>query len=211
MSPDDPRHGEVRGYRAHRRDDEAACADCLRAIGRYKKRRALDSLAGLDRLVPKWRLRRRVEALQRIGYSLTAINDAADLGHRWLHTTLHMPGDMVTARSLAKVDVAYRRMQGTPGPSDRARQLAARRGYPSPLAWDDIDDIDEVPNFGGRDDELDPVVVDRLLSGRRIPSTQAEKLEAMRRWLARGGSEKSLCDAHGWKYGRYITREAGAA
>lgn len=60
-------------------------------------------------------------------------------------------------------------------------------------------------------DDIDPVIVDRLLLLQRVPdSTRAEKCEAMRRWLASGGTEKALCDAHGWGSSRYVAREVAA-
>ena len=86
-------------------------------------------------------------------------------------------------------------------------------GYAPPLAWDDIDDPTEMPRglVNSRDDDgIDPVVVDRLLAGERVRSTNAEKVEAMRRWTREGGSEKALCDMHGWRAGRYVTREDAA-
>ena len=55
------------------------------------------------------------------------------------------------------------------------------------------------------------MTVERLLDGQRVPSTVAEKHEAMAQWLAAGRSERSLCALHGWKEGRYVTRQDGAA
>lgn len=53
-------------------------------------------------------------------------------------------------------------------------------------------------------DRLDEVVVDRLVALRRVPASRAEKVEAMHRWLLMGRSEKSLCEAHGWRTSRYV-------
>lgn len=61
------------------------------------------------------------------------------------------------------------------------------------------------------DQDFDPVVVDRLLTGNRVPSTRADKVEAMRRWMATGRSQRSLCRVHGWQESRYVERQDGAA
>lgn len=90
--------------------------------------------------------------------------------------------------------------------ASRARRYAREHGWLPPLALDDLG-LDETP----AEDDVDEAVVLRLLAGERVPSTPAEKAEALRRWRAAGGSEKAFCATHGWKAGRYVTREAGAA
>lgn len=90
----------------------------------------------------------------------------------------------------------------------RARNRARRLGYVPPLAWDDIDN-DPAPREGWDDhrdrdgDDVDPVVVERVLSGERLATTRAERRIIVGRWLAAGGSEKALCDRMGWRAGRY--------
>lgn len=56
--------------------------------------------------------------------------------------------------------------------------------------------------------EIDDAVVERVLGGDILPTTAAERRLILARWLARGGSEKSLCDRMGWKTARYTTTEA---
>jgi hypothetical protein len=85
----------------------------------------------------------------------------------------------------------------------RARNLAARHGWLPPLAWDDIDDPNETPDFGADDYDVDPVVVRRLLEGQRIKATHAEKVAALAQWVADGNSKRELCDHHGWNDGRF--------
>lgn len=211
MSPDDPRHGSNAGHLAHIFAGQDPCDPCREAHN--KARRNLwrkRYLRRVERLyIDATGTVRRIRALQALGWRYRDIDEAAGYGGRnWAHN-LTTQG-RVHLDTAEKVDLVYRRLGMTPGPSDRVRRHALKMGWPPPLAWDDID-TDEQPDFGGHDDQIDPVVVDRLLAGERLPSSQAEKVEAMRRWLAQGRSEKSLCDAHGWKYGRYVTREAGAA
>lgn len=90
--------------------------------------------------------------------------------------------------------------------ASRARNYAAAHGWLPPLALDDLDAADVA------DDDLDHAVVERLLAGdRRVAGTRAEKVEALRRWMASGRSEKAFCEIHGWKTGRYVQRKTGAA
>lgn len=204
MSPDDPRHGTHRGYVIGCRGQ---C--CTVAHARYMN---LYRMGQTPRMVDPTGTVRRIQALQAIGWNCRDIGTRCDKGDEWARLVAR--SKRVTTTTAFAVAQVYDELCMTVPEgvyAERTRRQAREKGYAPPLAWDDIDDPSEVPNLGGRDHEIDPVVVDRLLSGRRIPSTQAEKLEAMRRWLAQGRSEKSLCDAHGWKYGRYVTREAGAA
>lgn len=207
MSPDDPRHGTTAGYWTGCR--ERCCREARNADERLRRKHR--DVFGINRSVPAIGTQRRIQALMVLGWT------SRDIAERCGWATPQAVTELLTARrfiqrsTAALVAAAYDELSMRPGPSAQNRVRCRRKGWAPPLAWDNIDDPDEVPNFGGRDTDVDPVVVERLLSGRRIPSTQAEKVEAMRRWLAQGRSEKSLCDAHGWKYGRYVTREAGAA
>lgn len=109
-----------------------------------------------------------------------------------------------TAQTVAD---AYARLSMQPQTgwvADRARVRAARLGYAPPLAWDNIDDPREKPQTGGKGQVFDDVIVDRLLAGERLKSNRAEKEEAMRRWLAAGRSQRSLCAMHGWAENRYV-------
>ena len=212
MSPDDQRHGTWAGYQLGCRED---C--CTTAARRYQKGRVLDAHRGLPRTVPSLGTRRRVEALACLGWTSYDISSRLGHGREWLRQVLLC--DVIHRRTAERIASVYDELCMTQPPVDtpmrqrmvtRTLRRAERSGFAPPLAWDDID-TDVAPNLGGRDSEVDLVVVDRLLAGRDVRSTRAEKVEAMRRWRASGRSEKSLCDLHGWKYGRYIERETGAA
>lgn len=102
---------------------------------------------------------------------------------------------------------------------DRQRRAAAAKGYLPPLAWDDesIDDPHALPhrpraqdNHHHRD-SVDPIVVERILAGDRMPwATPAEKAEVVRRWTAGGRSLNDLERLTGWKPSRYY-KEGDAA
>lgn len=52
MTPDDPRHGEFRGYHQHLRDGEDPCEPCDEARRRYQRRRYKMAARGMPRRVP---------------------------------------------------------------------------------------------------------------------------------------------------------------
>ena len=89
---------------------------------------------------------RRVRALIAIGYSGASIAAAVGIHRDALNVIAR--GDraavrVATAQSIAR---AYRKLSGTAGPSERAKAMAARRGWHGPMAWgDDIDDPSAEP------------------------------------------------------------------
>lgn len=210
MTPDDPRHGTVAGHIAHRRDGQKACLPCVAAKTRYEKIRNLYG----DRMVPAIGTRRRIRALKALGHSGADIGKRLGVTYQAVHKLEHGKAEVVfnaTAENVRRVYAEMCMSEPAGYHATRIRNQSARNGYAPPLAWNNIDDPDELPNLGGRDDEIDPVVVDRLLARQRVPSTRAEKVEAMRRWVAMGKSQAALCAIHGWKQGRYMEREDGAA
>ena len=181
MSPDDPRHGTPRGYSAHRRAGVPYCDACREAIRVYQHQRVVDQIIGRPRSVPAVGFRRRIEALQAIGWSLNEIGRRlgidvrvlpARMDQRWVRRVTH---DRMAA--------IYDELSMTvPGDryANRRRILAARKGYAPPLAWDDIDDPDERPNFG-----------------EHVPGARARLLEDYR-WLIDGGcSVEEACERLG--------------
>lgn len=92
---------------------------------------------------------RRLRALVAIGWTQTEL--ASRIG--WDVTNLN--SIVMARRQCVRIDTArlvaavYDELSMTPGPSSRARSLAARRGWLPPLAWDD-DTIDD-PAFEPED------------------------------------------------------------
>lgn len=246
MSPDDPRHGSVAGYSAHRKAGEPTCRPCKDAVARYQADREKRRYLGDPHRSDAQPIVRRLRALYALGWTAEHIAKAggwsrAESVHRLAQVKY------VTSPTREKVYRAYAALSGKRGPSDATRARAVAAGYAPPLAWDDID-RDTAPQglikvrrgcgtrFGYhqhlRDKTptcaacrsahtayaleqssrpVDRVVVERLLKGETVRSRKAERDEAMRRWLAAGGSERALCEVHGWRHGRYGTREEGEA
>ena len=149
MKADDPRHGTTRGFHAGCREQ---C--CRRALARDEKRRRLDKLRG-GRAVPAIGAQRRIRALMRLGWTSTDIAQAAGCHERnYVLRILNGQKGKPTTWLERKTDKAirdvYERLSmRLPDPAPhraRTRALAERRGYPPPLAWDDIDNPDEEPS-----------------------------------------------------------------
>lgn len=224
MLPDDPRHGTNAGHRAHYQPDgdKTPCDPCRAAHAEYKRQlwRRKYMLRVSDLYVPSIGTTRRIRALQAIGWRLGDIDQALGHGDGWNNYAHNLTRqDRIHASTAAKVAAVYERLSMTPGPSGRTRAIAKNRRWAPPLAWNNIDDPNEKPTGIATvkaarrpHDELDPTVVERLLEGQKVPqTTHAERKEAMRRWLAMGNSERSLCRALGWKDGRYLPQDEDAA
>lgn len=203
MTPEDPRHGENRGYLAHILDGETACQPCrdAHAVARrnnWRKRyaRRVDAL-----YVDSTGTVRRIRALMAIGWRYCDIDTAA--GHpsaraSWAHNVVTQ--DKVHIDTAEKVAAVYERLCMTPGPSSRVRNLAARRGWPPPLAWDDIETDPEPLADGDTGQTVDPVVVERITHGDwRLAATPAERYAVLDLW---DGSDNELERRTGWNVAR---------
>lgn len=121
----------------------ATCRSRTKAYSRrYDKLRRLGYHMHIDGTVT----RRKMRALQAIGYTLTEMGRRIGRHQQSLSDTLH--GDAPVHRTTARlIDELYTELHMTPavGPvAERTRKMAARLGYAPPLAWDDIDN-DELP------------------------------------------------------------------
>lgn len=91
---------------------------------------------------------RKIRALAAIGHPLKFI--AAELGMRpqALANIIHdyrPHQNRVTRETWDAVSALYDRLHMTPGPSNATRNIAAKRGWPVPLAYEDIEDPTEQP------------------------------------------------------------------
>lgn len=104
-------------------------------------RTRLDRGATVDGLVPSTGIRRRLQALQALGY--TQADLAARLGYAQGARALQFARrDLVRAENVHRVADLYDELSDTLGPSSRTRELARGRGWLPPAWWDDetIDD-----------------------------------------------------------------------
>lgn len=210
MSPNDERHGTTRGYHAGCRD---LC--CRRAIARYEKEGRLARLNG-GRAVPALGAQRRLQALMALGWSSNAIAVAANRRHRnhvWrvVNGQNGKPTRWLQRETDEWVRQVYTELSTTTPTGRyvaRTRAHAERMGWPPPSAWLDPDDPDEQPDPGYQElrpgDELDPVVVDRILGGDWTlarSATTAERIAVVAQWP---GTRNELERRTGWRAHRYI-------
>lgn len=203
MLPDDPRHGTTRGHAAGCRDQ--CCRDARNADER--RRRKHREVFGTQRRIDGIGTRRRIQALWAIGWTSQHITEACGWGTPQAVTEVVAVRRAVFASTAETVARVYEQMSMTPGPSIKNRREASRKGWLPPLAWDNIDNPSVTPNLAAADgDDLDPVVVDRILSGDfRLTATPAERREVMARWT---GSLNELERVTGWNVHRERKREA---
>lgn len=213
IGPGDPRHGTNAGHVAGCREE---C--CNRAKTRYDKLRKYEIASkNIRRRVPAVGYRRRLRALQALGWSYTRL--APLLGCNT--STLHARTEATTvsrANHERMVEVYDRLSMTTPIGThvERDRRRAQAKGWAPPLAWDDdsLDDPDAQPYRGrtrGANPELqrvDEVVVERALNGERVRANIAERSEVSARWVAAGRSLESLNEAQGWNVYRDARRAA---
>jgi len=143
--------------------------------------------------------RRRIEALQRIGWS------GAEIGRRTGVTTQAINGlkraPKVTAGKARQIAALYDELCMRDGGDKKARTWAIRGGYAPPLAWDEgaIDDPAATPNLGATDSIADRVVTASILDGTAHPTTTADRDEVVPELAARGMSDAeiaALCCVH---------------
>lgn len=147
MSPEDPRHGTYAGAVQHWMAAEPLCDGCEVAARRYAKRRKAELYStGQSRRVPSWRVRRRKEALQALGWTIQDIADAA--GITFAAAWNAGKKNEVYRSTFEEIDRAYQQLhmaRPEGGYATRTRNRALRNGFAPPMAWDDIDDPNEKP------------------------------------------------------------------
>lgn len=146
MTPDDPRHGSVSGYKYH----ACRCEQCRSASVRYEKGRRWLVHQGLNPSIPAHGFKRRVHALMAIGWTQRDIAKGLGIATGNLSAKLRL-NDTVRRATHEAMCALYEAncMTTLDGMVNRrTAQIAAKRGWAPPLAWDDIDDPDETPNLG---------------------------------------------------------------
>ena len=212
MTADDPRHGTNAGYNAGCR--QPCCRQAHAAYRRrYRGRLYLERTPALT--VDGTGTRRRLQALLALGWTTPQIEAHLGRGTHYVHSLLSRDNriSLDTHREIvALYDELSMTLPDVTTPAERAiftraKNIAARRGYLPPLAWDDIDN-DPTPAATvnpRRQDDIDDVVVQRVLDGQPRPRTltRAEATEVYRRARARGMSTHEIEARYGLKTERY--------
>ncbi|MDX3068434.1 hypothetical protein PV518_40840 [Streptomyces sp. ND04-05B] len=95
--------------------------------------------------VPAIGTRRRIQALAYMGWPIAHIGAAAGMRGTQVNELMAGRRKRIPREQAEAVAALFRARLMTPGPSARTRATAARNGWASPLAWDDIDDPAEKP------------------------------------------------------------------
>ncbi|GAA2361023.1 hypothetical protein Cme02nite_38520 [Catellatospora methionotrophica] len=134
-------------------------------------------------------VRRRIEALSAIGWSLA--QQATEIGWDVRNLWAMMRRTVVRAQTAVAVEEMYDRLSMTPAPVGRGRTSALatahRNGWFPPLAWDDIDDPAAVPCLmpavDGSDPAADELQIQHWAAGHDHTLTRVEEVEIVRRLL----------------------------
>jgi len=166
--------------------------------------------------------RRRLRALVAHGWSMRQL--ARRMGMTESNFGRVIKGDdQMHASTARKARDLYDQLWDVPPRADdqrsrisvsRSKRYAAEHGWLPALAWDDdtIDDPGAWADLGGQaeDDDVDPVVVERLVAGedwRRVGATRAERVAAAQLMPSINEAERRL----GLRHGRDFTRQAAVA
>lgn len=140
-----PPHGDHRRYRYWR----CHCPEC-REAERLRAKRSRENRRPSE-FVPAVGTARRVQALMAYGWGYAALAErlgCTDSAVAQLARAANRPRG-VLRRTAGQVAEVYDQLTALPPPSGRsaayARTAAARNGWASPWAWDDIDDPEERP------------------------------------------------------------------
>ena len=201
------RHGTLTAARS------CHCEACTAEQTRYVKFWRLRRAQGVRFRVPVGPSLRKVQALQRLGHTRASI--AAEIGTSPQSLSNTLGREMIKATTEIKIEEAFRRLEMVIPPdtreSRRSRALAEIYGWLPPLAYDDIHEgvVAEVPGEKGYShDRLDLDLVEDVMQYHdfTVKLSPREKSEVVRRWVANGRSERSLCALTGWREGRYRTK-----
>lgn len=222
MRADDQRHGTYGGAVAHWSDGETCCDPCRVAATRYRKGLEWEHQHGRRRTMPTCGAVRRMQALQRLGWSIPAIAAATGVDHRVLyavgtrHSSMHRATFDAITSAYDQLSMRFppETTRGERISAARARNRAERAVWPPPLAWDDdIDDPKARPHGRVRAAAgVDETVVERVLLGEwRLPTSRADKVAVVARYLAAGaGSLADLERLTGWNVHRYVGQATSA-
>lgn len=88
---------------------------------------------------------RRLQALAAIGYTNRQLAATIGIWPATVGRILHGELTQVLAATARNTTAAYRDLSRRPGPSQRTRSRARQEGWHGPMAWDDIDDPNALP------------------------------------------------------------------
>lgn len=139
---------------------------------------------------------RRLQALIAIGYSQTMLAELLDKNVGNFHSLVTGARAMVVASTHDAVVDLYERLSGSPlhgGSAERARRVAERNGWVSPLAWDDID-TDVAPDQGDTSFAVDDVAIELACAGEQVRLYPQERRIAVARLHGQQFSDRRIAN-----------------
>lgn len=125
---------------------------------------------------------RRIRALMAAGWSQAQIGEAVGLPASMISHLSRT--DRLMQATADRVAEVYDKLSADIPPRTRggtyARNMAMKRGWAPPLAWDNIDDPEAVPQSPEDSGAVDEVAVRRRLSGDQVKLNAAERAEVKR-------------------------------
>lgn len=212
----DPRCGQYAGFMAHMAAGTTICEPCKAARLRYNKRLRLDHARGIKRSIPILGSRRRLQGLAALGYTQTELANYLNVSKQRIYQwTTQERYQRIYPATAEAINAVYEQLcMVIPTGSGRKvmREKARAKGYLPPLAWDDIDtDPVDTADYAFCKEKIqqdvDPVVVARILSGDVVPANPAERAEIARLWAKTDRPLTELARLTGWKTERYYRRQ----
>jgi hypothetical protein len=159
---------------------------------------------------------RRIRALVALGWSQAKLSAALGFNNRT---------EEIFARNDRAITALYERLSMQLPPeqthrdkisASRARNYANSHGWEPPLAWDDesIDDLAAATYMtpDADDTAVDEAAIERRMAGdKSVELTSEERVEAVRRMLARGDTHKSIERRAGLNAHRYPATPQGVS
>lgn len=192
------RHGDASAYACYK----CRCPDAREAWRLYRKRTREGRIqpAHVDSIGTA----RRLQALAAIGWSLDELTMYLGWPKGSVQNRRTARWPTVTRATADRVARVYDELSMTPGPSSRARDLAVRRGWSPPLAWndDEIDDPAAKPAVGTRRWTCAPneTVIAAVLAGdvdARRQLKGPDRQELVRRLHAQGLNDVQIIERTG--------------
>lgn len=109
------------------------CTKCRKANADYQHRYRKHAYLKKQLLVDAEPVRRKIRALHAIGWTQRQLSTMCG------HATQLLTQPKVRQQVAENIDRLYQQLSGRPGQSKAARRIAARKGWPPPLAWDNIE------------------------------------------------------------------------
>lgn len=135
---------------------------------------------------------RRLRALVAIGWPIDQLAPQFGIFSTALGNIARGELERVRITTADTVALHYQQLSRRPGPSNRGRILARKKGWHGPLAWDDIDDPNCEPETGqrreggpGRREQVDSLQVARLTAQGLSAAEIARELRCHKRTVTR--------------------------